>query len=218
MSVIVLDTETTGLHQGAAVIQIASLTITHEGETEYEELMNPGEPIDPGASAVHGVWDVHVADKRLADHAIPEWWNGLPIQGAVIVGHNLPFDLGKLARYVSTSDLATIDTLYWARKVFPGAPNHKLTTLYSYTGHTEEQKAHDALGDVRMCRDILKRICVELGKSAYELAKVPVEIVWPFGKHRGVAIKDTPRDYLEWAIKNMTNLDPTLKAEVARYL
>ena len=42
-----------------------------------------------------------------------------------------------------------------------------------------------------------------------EEARIPETM--PFGKHRGVAISDLPRDYVGWALKNLTDMDPYLR-------
>lgn len=216
------------MHAGAGIVQLASLTIDDQGETPYMEIYNPGCPIPIEASNVHGIFDHHVADKRPALTGIVEWWVGLQAQHSpmatrlglplVMVAHNAPFDIRMLSTYVDVSQVVVLDTLYWARKIFTSAPNHKLTTLYGYLGFTKEQKAHDALGDVLMLRDVLMRICQDLGRSVYDLAKLPVEIVWPFGKHKGVAVKDTPKSYLRWCAENMTNLSPELEKEIHKHL
>ncbi len=33
----------------------------------------------------------------------------------------------------------------------------------------------------------------------------------PFGKHRGVPIKDLPKDYVRWALGNLADLDEYLR-------
>src|SRR5690606_14362550 len=62
--VVVLDTETTGLSPalGHRVIEIAALRFQGWQETgRLSVLVNPGRPIDPGATRVHGLVDRDVA-------------------------------------------------------------------------------------------------------------------------------------------------------------
>ena len=33
----------------------------------------------------------------------------------------------------------------------------------------------------------------------------------PFGKHKGVAIKDVPKAYIQWMLNTVQNLDPELR-------
>ena len=40
----------------------------------------------------------------------------------------------------------------------------------------------------------------------------------PWGKHKGKPIDEVPADYLEWAIKNASNINDTLRAEIERQL
>ncbi len=53
-----LDTETNGLHD--PIIEICVLD--HDGVILFETLVNPGEPIEPEATAVHGITDATVKD------------------------------------------------------------------------------------------------------------------------------------------------------------
>ncbi len=54
-----LDTETTGLHGGAEVVDIA--VIGADGRILLETLVRPVDPIPPIASGIHGIFDRHVA-------------------------------------------------------------------------------------------------------------------------------------------------------------
>src|SRR5512144_2878005 len=90
-----LDVETTGLSTwfGDRICEIAVLRC--EGDNilgSFDSLVNPDRPISPGAARVNGLSDsdllgaprfAEVAERVLA-----------LIQDAVIVCHNVPFDLG----------------------------------------------------------------------------------------------------------------------------
>lgn len=58
---VILDTETTGLADPARIVEITVITAV-TGETLLDTLINPGEPIPPEATAIHGITDAMVAD------------------------------------------------------------------------------------------------------------------------------------------------------------
>lgn len=57
------DLETTGVDIATArIVQIALHRMEPDGSSmEYEQLVNPGIPIPPGATQVHGIRDADVA-------------------------------------------------------------------------------------------------------------------------------------------------------------
>ncbi len=93
----VVDVETTGLKPlaGHRVCEIAVLRVDPGAEPRlFVSLVNPGRPIGPGARAVNGIANREVADAPSFDSLIPRINAGL--DGAVLVAHNAPFDLGFL--------------------------------------------------------------------------------------------------------------------------
>ena len=78
----------------------------------------------------------------------------------------------------------------------------------------EKGDAHSALGDVEVTRQLLIRIQEDFGYSIedmVQLAAAPLKIAsMPFGKHRGVALTELPKQYVGWALKNL-DLDPDLR-------
>lgn len=57
---VILDTETTGLHDEARIVDIAVITVA--GEILLDTLVNPGEPIPAEATDIHGITDTMVED------------------------------------------------------------------------------------------------------------------------------------------------------------
>lgn len=56
---VVLDTETTGLHDGARIVEIAVLGL--DGSVLLDSLVNPGVPIPAESTRIHGITDAMVA-------------------------------------------------------------------------------------------------------------------------------------------------------------
>ena len=77
------------------------------------------------------------------------------------------------------------------------------------------KNAHSALADVKICAVILENACKALNISTMEdlyttseAARIPSHMT--FGKHKGVAITDIPRDYKTWLL-NQDNVDAYLR-------
>ncbi|MEA2093073.1 MAG: exonuclease domain-containing protein, partial [Pseudomonadota bacterium] len=96
MRQIVLDTETTGLEpsDGHRIIEIGCVELVNRRITgsTYHQYIRPDRIIDAGAIEVHGITNEFLADKPgFAD--IAEEFLAF-IQGAELVIHNAPFDVG----------------------------------------------------------------------------------------------------------------------------
>lgn len=155
------DLETTGVDRFSDAPVSAALVIAEGGNvvsTDYF-LIDPGRPIPPGASAIHGIYDEQVATegisltcalKRIYD-AISE----AQAEGRPIVGMNLSYDLTMLdvlARAhlgfgISPVGLYVLDALVIDRHVDTYRPGkRKLVNLAEHYG-VALPDAHNAAGD-----------------------------------------------------------------------
>jgi DNA helicase-2/ATP-dependent DNA helicase PcrA len=81
-------------------------------------------------------------------------------QGAVLVGHNVSYDLRILGSELSRLDLPPLeyplyyDTLDIFRRFYPNLPNHKLEFLGKYC-QVSHPSSHDALDDILATAEIL---------------------------------------------------------------
>lgn len=150
-----IDTETTGLGPDARVVEVAVVHMDFHSlpRVAFSARVNPGCPIEPGASAVHGITDADVADAPTFAAILPALLAA--IEGRVVCAYNAPFDYGRL-RYeleiAGEPDPAT--TLRWPwvdacvfrkarpRGVFGG---NKLSEVCEELGCTLD--AHSAAGD-----------------------------------------------------------------------
>lgn len=89
---VILDTETTGLHDTARIVDLA--VVTGSGEVLLDTLVNPGEPIPREASDIHGITDEMVAGAAPFAEVVAELAD--TIRGKRVVVYNLGFDLGRL--------------------------------------------------------------------------------------------------------------------------
>jgi DNA polymerase-3 subunit epsilon len=111
---VLVDTETTGLDLEAdQIIELAVLSFEFDPESgqvfrilgAYDGLEDPGRPIPPEATAVHGITDAMVAGKRVDDARVQELVEGADI----VIAHNAEFDRPFLERR-----LPLFETLPWA--------------------------------------------------------------------------------------------------------
>jgi len=161
---VVLDTETTGIEHalGHRVIEIYAARLLHGEPTgeEFYALLDPEMPIPPQSTAVHGRSDADVAGcPRFADVAV----GFLDFVGdSRLVAHNAAFDIGflnaELAR-LGFPPLANeaLDTLSWARRMFPpGSPADLDSLARRYGVDTSgRSRAHDARVDVGVLAEVL---------------------------------------------------------------
>lgn len=165
LTYVVFDTETTGLDTARdEIVQLAALRILNgriiPGE-ELDLLVDPGRPIPPSASRVHGVTDdmvrgrpgIAVAGARLRRFS----------ENAVLVAHNAPFDLAFFHRHQTaiggTLDNPVLDTVLISAILFgPGVP-HTLDALCDRLGVALPAEArHTAMGDTRATAEVLLRM------------------------------------------------------------
>jgi DNA polymerase-3 subunit epsilon len=94
---VVLDTETTGMDPASdKVIELALVKFEYSKETGdigrvldvYDGLEDPGFPIPPESTAVHGITDEMVRGRRVDDAAIDRLMDGV----GVVIAHNAAFD------------------------------------------------------------------------------------------------------------------------------
>ncbi|HUW97984.1 MAG TPA: DNA polymerase III subunit epsilon [Acidiferrobacter sp.] len=170
MRQIVLDTETTGLESatGHRIIEIGAIEIVNRRPTgrTYHQYLNPEREIDAGAVEIHGITNAMLEDKpRFADIAT-ELLDF--IDGAELLIHNAPFDMGflnaELGRAVSqgaelritkVDDCCTVlDTLKLARSLHPGQKNNLDALCKRYSIDNSRRVQHGALLDAEILVDV----------------------------------------------------------------
>lgn len=152
-----LDTETTGLDpETARVVQICLGKSSEAGQwSPWSQIVNPGVPIPPEATKVHGITDADVAD-QIGSAALLSAIRDKLIEAArtktPIVGHNLAYDLTVLDREFRRhldmwlpSGLICLDTLTLFRRFDLTTGSRSLESLASRHGITFP--AHDATED-----------------------------------------------------------------------
>jgi DNA polymerase-3 subunit epsilon len=162
---IVLDTETTGLNpqEGHRIIEIGCVEVVNRRLTgkNFHVYINPERIIDDGAIEVHGITNEFLADKPTFD-AIVEDFIAF-IQGAELVIHNAPFDVGFINYEFSRLNNGTgavtdyskvFDTLTYARKKHPGQRNSLDALCKRYSIDNSHRELHGALLDAEILADV----------------------------------------------------------------
>ena len=164
MRQIVLDTETTGLdpRHGHRIIEVACIEMENRRLTGHHlhKYINPEREIDEGAQAVHGISLEFLADKPKFADVVDEFLDF--INGAELIIHNAPFDLGflnaELARLdrvpVETVCNGVTDTLRMAKDLHPGKRNSLDALCERYEIDNSQRTLHGALLDTELLAEV----------------------------------------------------------------
>ena len=163
---VVLDLETTGgSPTTCAITEIGAVKI-RGGETlgTFRTLVNPGLPIPPSITFLTGITEAMVMPAPRVEAVLAAFTAF--VGGAVIVGHNVRFDLGFLGAAMERHGYprfgnVVVDTCALARRlVRDEVPNCKLHTLASHfrVGHRPTHRAlDDALATAEVLHALLER-------------------------------------------------------------
>lgn len=164
MRQIILDTETTGIghESGHRIIEIGCVELLDRKLTgnHYHVYLNPEREVDEGAFRVHGISSEFLRDKPLFKNVVPELIAF--VEGAELIIHNAPFDLGflnaELSRIKWPKNLnhycQILDTLAMARDKHPGQRNSLDALCKRYDIDNSNRQLHGALLDA----EILARV------------------------------------------------------------
>lgn len=160
LDAVALDTETTGLDARVArIIQIGAVRIRGgriESDDQFVQLVDPGVPIPPVTTAVHGISDADVAGApgfaAIADTLAAY------LKGAVLVGHTVSYDRAMLEKEYELTGRAwraprMLDVRLLARLANPSLPDYSLDKLCAWLG-IEIKGRHTAPGDALATAEI----------------------------------------------------------------
>jgi DNA polymerase-3 subunit epsilon len=165
--VAVIDFETTGISpgQGSRATEIA-VVIMEQGRIvdRFQSLMNAGVRI-PGF--IEGLTGISNSMIRTAPSAERVMSDVADFVGTVpLVAHNASFDQKfwdyELSRIERKRQQSFACSLLLARRLMPGAPNHKLGTLTRFARLPDTGKAHRAMADAEMAANLTAHLTNEL--------------------------------------------------------
>jgi DNA polymerase-3 subunit epsilon len=220
------DLETTGLDmKNDRIVELAFIKLTPHGDVlERVRRFNPGIPIPPEATAVHGITDADVADEvpfcRTARNLV-EILDGCDLAGFNIKRFDLHMLIHELKRCGVEFSMAGRRILD-VQTIFHRQERRDLSAAAKFYLGREHEEAHTALGDIRTSAAVLGAQLERYpdvprdldGLHAYceEFAPFRTEVdrwftspeegrVFRRGKHKGQALADVAReapDYLHW--------------------
>lgn len=161
MTVAVVDLELTGLSPRSDRICEVGIVRGADGEVSenFSVLVKPEVRMSAEAIACTGITDDLLSEEPKFDAVAPR--TAEMLQEAVVVAHNVPFDLGFLHRAMDAADVAftppvTLDTLMIARRLF-AFPKNNLYEVCAQLG-VELGRAHRALDDARVTFEVYHRM------------------------------------------------------------
>jgi DNA polymerase-3 subunit epsilon len=164
MRQIVLDTETTGLspEAGDRIIEIGCVELLNRKLTghHFHHYLNPDRDIHEDAMKVHGISTEFLSDKPRFENIVEEFL--AYVQGAEIIIHNAPFDVGFLNAELERAGKpvfnehvsGVLDTLAMAKELYPGKRN-SLDALCERLGVSNAARTlHGGLLDAELLADV----------------------------------------------------------------
>lgn len=162
---VVLDTETTGISTADdhRIIEIGCVEMMGRrltGQT-FHQYINPQRDIDDGAIEVHGITNEFLADKPVFADIAQDFLQF--IDGAELIIHNAPFDVGFIDHELAKLDgeqrrigsISTVlDTLQMAREKHRGQKNSLDALCKRYDVDNSNRELHGALLDAEILADV----------------------------------------------------------------
>lgn len=165
---VVLDTETTGLRPGSQrVIELAGIRM-RGGEVigSFQSLVNPGTRLPAFIVQFTGITQEMVNNAPKATEVFPGFLQF--IDGAILVGHNIGFDIGFLsyeARLLGCDfPMDGLDTILLARRFLPGLRRFKLDKVAEHLKIPAANR-HRALGDAKITAAIFVKLLELAGQQ-----------------------------------------------------
>ncbi|MDQ7731327.1 DNA polymerase III subunit epsilon [Halomonas sp. SpR1] len=170
MRQVILDTETTGIDpkDGHRLVEIGAIEMVNRRFTgrTYHQYINPERHIDAEVVAVHGIDNAKVANEPVFAKIADEFWAF--IEGAELVIHNAPFDVGFIDHELSMLNqqrkapvlgpvrdhCGVLDTLTMARKMHPGQRNSLDALCKRYDIDNGHRVLHGALLDSEILAEV----------------------------------------------------------------
>lgn len=163
---VAFDLETTGLSAVQnRIVEVSACRFSLKSDkiAVFSSLVAPGQPIPPEVVQIHGITEEMVLDAPHFSEIAPSFLEF--IQGAVLLAHNIAFDLTFLTcalreMAVLPPENLALDTCHLARGLIHEAPNYKLGTLREVLALEVEGPAHRSEPDARACVELFKH-CVQ---------------------------------------------------------
>lgn len=157
MPIAMLDVETTGFDATSERVIELGIVRSVRGQivSRHNWMINPGKPIPPSSTAVHGITDDDVKDKPAFAAVAAEIAEAMA--GAWPAAYNADFDKGFVLQEFQRAGIAVdvpalrrdvqwLDPLVWARHLYASEKSKKLGDIAALLG-VELENAHRASDD-----------------------------------------------------------------------
>jgi len=172
----VLDFEMTGLDPARdRVCEVAVVRGAFDRvDAEFQSLVRPTVKVSKGARKVHGLTDNILRRAPMFKRIAPELVEHL--EGAVLVCHNVPFDVGFLHRELDDvgmpfSPPVSLDTLLMARRLFAFKRNNlaHVAQVLGVEFDQDHRALHDARATLQVYRAMVDILAPQGGVTVREL-------------------------------------------------
>ncbi|MEV1024672.1 3'-5' exonuclease [Streptomyces sp. NPDC050264] len=202
------DTETTGVDVETDRIVSAAIVVQDAPGTRPRVtrwLVNPGIPVPPGATEVHGLTDVHLQrNGRWPAPAMEEIGRELAEQAAAgrpLVIMNAPFDLtmldrelkrhraSSLGRYLESYSLCVLDPRVLDKQLDRYRKGRRTLTDLCAHYEVELAEAHDAAADAQAALDVVRAVGRRFASRLERLSAAELhtlQAVWHAAQARGL--------------------------------
>ena len=231
---IVFDLETTGISISTdRIVEIACIKVHPDGrEDTLHKRINPGMPIPPEVTAIHGISDADVAHEPRFEQIASDLANYM--QGCDFAGFNsnkfdFPMLVEEFLRAGVDFDVENRKFID-AQRIFHMMEPRNLSAAYRFYCDKNLENAHSAVADTQATWEIiqsqitrypqLKNTIDELGKvsgqnNLVDLAGRMVynsagKEVFNFGKHKNKTVEEVFKKepgYYQWMMENDFSLD-----------
>lgn len=178
LEIIVFDTETTGLNlrQDDQIISLGACRLVKGrllAQEVFDQKVNPGIPIPPASTKIHGLVDADVEQSPPISVVLPKFKEFIG-QG-ILIAHNAAFDLLALTLAGEPSriefHMPVLDTLLLSRALDPNLTDHSLDALAQRLELTfPPNSRHTALGDARVTAEAFLALLPRLtARGVYNL-------------------------------------------------
>lgn len=204
-----LDCETTGLdRENDHIIEIALVKFTFKEVLHQQQtLIDPRRLIPAESVAIHHISQDMIKGQPLVQDTLPQYLSQL--DGAILVGHKIDFDIDMIANAAKTHLIPTtiqkipsIDTLRLARLYGESETNslEGLQNHFSFPKRVLHRAMEDVLLNIEIFKKLVDILGFDSGASIMKRLQKPIFMKkMPLGKHKGLPFKDVPLNYLKWA-------------------
>ena len=171
--IVVLDFESTGLNTAKArIIEVGAVKLVEGTVTEtFQQLVDPEEALPPKITEITGITDANLQGQPTAATVLPKLLEF--IGDAPLAAHNAAFDVSLLKSELKRLNLhwngPVLDTLTYARKLYPKLKSFRLGALCKHLG-VSLKNAHRAVHDAAATAQCLARMFAETRERYPEVA------------------------------------------------